>query len=45
MIPAAYGTWRAHAAIDLFFYNDDNNLTDSGDEFLPVARVGVSLTY
>ena len=45
MIPANYGAWRAHAGIDLYFTNDDANLLDSGDEFLPVARVGVSLTY
>ena len=45
VIPAGYGAWQAHAGLDLFFVNDDNNLLDNGDSFLPVARVGVSLSY
>ena len=44
-IPAAYGSWTGTAALDLYFLNDDANLSDSGDDFLPVVRVGVALDY
>ncbi len=44
-IPAQYGSWTGTAGIDLFFLNDDAGLNDGGDEFLPVLKVGVSLSY
>ena len=45
MIPEDYGSWVGHAGIDLWFVNDDAGLLDSGDEFEPVLRAGVSLSY
>lgn len=45
MIPSDYGNWKGHVGLDLWFVNDDANLLDNGDEFQPVLRAGVSMTY
>ena len=46
-IPAEFGSWTAHAALDLYIVNDDDNLAglDNGDSFTPVLRVGATLEY
>ncbi|MEE9403877.1 MAG: hypothetical protein V3V20_03205 [Algisphaera sp.] len=45
MIPAEYGAWTGTVGLDLWFVNEDANLLDSGDDFQPVLRAGVALTY
>jgi hypothetical protein len=44
-IPAAYGTWEAHAGVHFFFLGDTLETVNNGDSFQAVGTFGISMVY
>jgi hypothetical protein len=44
-IPATYGNWAFRAGVQLLWLNTNLQTVNTGDSFVPIGSIGVTMTY
>jgi len=44
-IPADFGSWSLRAGVQLLFLNSNLKTVNTGDSFVPIGNIGLTMTY